>query len=105
MILLDVMLPGGSGFDLHRWLKKHDPLKDVPVIFFTGVPTQQGRNQAIELGAVGYLSKASDRAQLSGQIQAAVGMARATATRLVKQGPRQIPPPADGQVQPVWQPG
>lgn len=91
LILMDVLLPGDNGFDLCRLLKKDDRLKALPVIFLTGVPTTQGRNEAIGLGAMGYLSKATDRSQLGERIMTAVGLARATAASLAGlQPPRQV---------------
>ncbi len=37
LIVLDVMMPGKSGFVLFKALKKDDRLKDVPVLMLTGV--------------------------------------------------------------------
>jgi DNA-binding response OmpR family regulator len=37
LIVLDVMMPGKSGFVLFKALKKDEQLKDVPVLMLTGV--------------------------------------------------------------------
>ena len=37
LVILDVLMPRGSGIRLYRHLKTDDGLKDVPVIMFTGI--------------------------------------------------------------------
>jgi CheY-like chemotaxis protein len=37
LVILDVLMPRGSGIRLYRHLKTEDSLKDVPVIMFTGI--------------------------------------------------------------------
>jgi DNA-binding response OmpR family regulator len=37
LIFLDVMMPKRTGFTLFKQLRKHETLKDVPVIMLTGV--------------------------------------------------------------------
>ncbi len=37
LVILDVLMPRGSGIRLYRTLKTDDSLKDLPVIMFTGI--------------------------------------------------------------------
>ncbi len=37
LVILDVLMPRGSGIRLYRHLKTDDGLKEVPVIMFTGI--------------------------------------------------------------------
>jgi CheY-like chemotaxis protein len=42
LIILDVQMPGKSGFDVFRELKKDESFKDTPVIMLTGVKEKTG---------------------------------------------------------------
>lgn len=37
LVILDVLMPRGSGIRLYRQLKTDDTLKDIPVVMFTGI--------------------------------------------------------------------
>jgi signal transduction histidine kinase len=57
LILLDVMMPGMSGFDVCKQLKREPILADIPVIFLTGKADQADIITGLELGAVDYVTK------------------------------------------------
>ena len=57
LILLDVMMPKVSGFDVLRKIKADDKLKGVPVILLTNLAGEQDAEKGLELGAVMYLVK------------------------------------------------
>ncbi|HEX2716134.1 MAG TPA: response regulator transcription factor [Gemmatimonadaceae bacterium] len=54
-IVLDVMLPGGSGFDLCRALRKAG--LDTPILMLTARDTVDDRVRGLEVGADDYLTK------------------------------------------------
>jgi FixJ family two-component response regulator len=54
-LVLDVHLPGLSGFELHRQLKEKGLA--VPVIFITAYDDPASRMQAMEAGARAYFTK------------------------------------------------
>ena len=54
LIVLDVMMPGQSGFDLTKEIKKKD---DIPVILLTAKGEVESRIKGLELGADDYLGK------------------------------------------------
>jgi diguanylate cyclase (GGDEF)-like protein/PAS domain S-box-containing protein len=57
LILLDVMMPGMSGFDTCRRLKGNDKTKDIPVIFMTALSDQADKIHGFEAGGVDYITK------------------------------------------------
>jgi len=57
LILLDVMMPGMSGFDLCRQLKADERYRDIPVIFITAMSDGDSELNGLQLGAVDYIAK------------------------------------------------
>ena len=55
LVLLDVMLPDGNGYDFCRYIREHDNY--VPVIFLTAVSDEVNLVQGLELGADDYIAK------------------------------------------------
>jgi two-component system OmpR family response regulator len=68
LILLDVMLPEMSGFEICKLLKADSETKSIPVIFLTARAMPVDIKEALALGAVGYLAKPFDPMLLVGQI-------------------------------------
>lgn len=68
LILLDVMLPEMSGYDICKTLKADAATKDIPVIFLTARSVPSEIQQAMALGAAGYLAKPFDPMTLVSQI-------------------------------------
>jgi|SRR3989338_2822627 len=58
LIILDILLPGESGFDILRHLKANDATKNIPVIILSNLGQEQEIRTGLELGAVDYLVKA-----------------------------------------------
>ena len=57
LILLDVMMPGLSGFDVCRALKADPATRDIPVIFLTALGSVEDEQRGLALGAVDYIAK------------------------------------------------
>ncbi len=57
LILLDVMLPGKSGFDVCARLKAEDATALIPIVLVTALEDTQSRVRGIEAGADDFLSK------------------------------------------------
>ena len=57
LILLDVMMPGMSGYDVCRRLKAEPELCDIPVIFVTALDDHADEAFGLQLGAVDYIVK------------------------------------------------
>ena len=57
VIVLDLWLPDGSGFELLEWIADREMLKDIPVIVFTASTNPEDAKHAKELGVRRYLQK------------------------------------------------
>ena len=69
---LDYNLPDGTGFDLLDEILRRHP--DVPAILITAHPTNEGKEQAIALGACRYLEKPTDLTQVVAVVSEALGV-------------------------------
>jgi DNA-binding response OmpR family regulator len=58
IILLDVILPKMSGFDVLKDLKADAKTKNIPVILLTNLGQRDDVKKGLDLGAVDYLIKA-----------------------------------------------
>ena len=67
-ILLDVMLPGMSGYDICKILKSDPSTQKIPVIFLTARAMPSEVKEAMAMGALGYLAKPFDPMTLISQI-------------------------------------
>ena len=57
LILMDVMLDDLSGLDTVEVLKKDEATKAIPVLVLTGRSFDEDRKEAMEVGAVGFITK------------------------------------------------
>lgn len=58
IILLDIILPKMSGFDVLKDLKDDPQTKDIPVVLLTNLGQRDDVQKGLDLGAVDYLIKA-----------------------------------------------
>ena len=72
LILLDVHMPETSGFDVCRDLKANATTQSIPVIFLTGDADVDQKVLGFELGAVDYIQKPFNSAELSARVRAAL---------------------------------
>jgi len=57
LILLDVMMPGMSGYEVCTRLKGNTKTAEIPVIFATILGDRDAETRGLELGAVDYVTK------------------------------------------------
>jgi PAS domain S-box-containing protein len=57
LILLDVLMPDMSGFDVLRQLKAQEDTARIPVIFITGLDSDTDEEKGFLLGAADYIKK------------------------------------------------
>lgn len=57
LVLLDVTLPDGSGYDLCRWMREDSRLKLIPIIFLTACDDEVNIVMGLDLGADDYITK------------------------------------------------
>jgi putative two-component system response regulator len=69
LVLLDVMMPGMSGYDVCRKIKRDNLAGDVPVIFLTAKTDEQSLIEAFESGGQDYVTKPFTAAELLARIK------------------------------------
>jgi FixJ family two-component response regulator len=69
-LILDVRMPGMSGLDLQRRIRASH--LQLPIIFVTSYADEQARGQALDAGAVAFLSKPVRAEELLNAIEAAL---------------------------------
>jgi class 3 adenylate cyclase len=69
LVLLDVMLPDASGFDLCRRLKADPATALIPVVLVTALDDHASRVSGIQAGADDFLSKPVRREELIARVQ------------------------------------
>lgn len=64
LVLLDIMMPGLSGYEVCRYIKSQPSTRIIPVVMVTALHEVNDRIQAMEAGADDFLSKPIDAAEL-----------------------------------------
>lgn len=72
LILLDLDMPGISGMELCQALKADPSTSLIPIIFLTGTSDVQTKVRGFDLGAVDYVIKPFDTAELRARVRAAL---------------------------------
>ncbi|HKK55868.1 phosphate regulon transcriptional regulator PhoB [Marinobacter sp.] len=70
LILLDWMLPGTSGVELARRLKKDEVTCDIPIIMLTAKVEEDNKIQGLEVGADDYITKPFSPRELVARLKA-----------------------------------
>ncbi|MFT4937881.1 MAG: two-component system phosphate regulon response regulator PhoB [Paraglaciecola sp.] len=78
LILLDWMLPGGSGVKLAKHLKQYEFMRDIPIIMLTARGEEEDKVQGLEAGADDYVTKPFSPKELIARVKAV--MRRVTPT-------------------------
>ena len=73
LILLDLMLPSLSGWEVARRLRQNQRTKDVPIIAVSALARPQEREAALHAGCEGYLSKPFSPDDMARLIAATMG--------------------------------
>jgi len=78
VILLDVMLPGKSGYQLCQELKSNPATRLIPVIMITGLSDHESRLQGINAGADDFLNKPTYPEELFARVNSLVKLKQFT---------------------------
>ncbi|RUO20452.1 phosphate regulon transcriptional regulatory protein PhoB [Aliidiomarina iranensis] len=70
MILLDWMLPGGSGIQLARKVKTTEHLRHIPIIMLTARGEEEDKIKGLEVGADDYMTKPFSPKELIARMRA-----------------------------------
>ncbi len=73
LIILDVMLPGRSGFDILRDLRAESVTAELPVMMLTARGHAKDRELALRLGATQFMTKPFSNAEILANVRALVG--------------------------------
>ena len=68
LILLDVMMPKMSGFEVCRAIKSDESLREIPVVMVTALDSVVDQDRAKSEGADGYMVKPIDREGLRAEV-------------------------------------
>lgn len=69
LILLDVMMPGIDGFEVCRRLKEERKTQEIPILFLTAKSEQDDIVRGLQQGAVDYLTKPFNTAELLARVK------------------------------------
>ena len=72
VILLDVMMPGMSGFDVCNILRDFPETRTTPIIFLTAVAEMPRKIMGLRLGANDYVTKPFDLRELTARVEVAL---------------------------------
>lgn len=93
LVVLDLMLPGISGYDVLQQIRADDALKQIPVLMLTARREEADRIQGLTLGADDYLTKPFSPQELVlrvGAILRRVGSSGASGQDVLKIGPIRV---------------
>lgn len=70
LVLLDINLPGLSGFEVAMKLRQNPDLSSIPIVALTAKTMKSDRETALVAGCDGYISKPIDPFQFTAQVEA-----------------------------------
>jgi len=80
LILLDVMMPGIDGFETCRRVKASPITQDIPIIFMTALSDTTDKVTGFNLGAVDYITKPFQEAELLARVKTHLKLRHLTQT-------------------------
>ena len=69
LILLDIMMPGMSGFEVAKRLKENPETLNIPIIFLTAKHDNESIVKGFDLGAVDFVSKPFQKEELLARLK------------------------------------
>lgn len=72
LILLDIMMPDISGYDVCKTLSSKDETKLIPIILLTALTEADNLKQGLQSGAFDYIKKPFNRTELIARINSAL---------------------------------
>lgn len=84
LILLDWMLPGMSGLEFAKWLKRDERLAEIPIIMLTARDDENNKVQGLEAGVDDYVTKPFSTRELLARIKAVLRRAGADDSKVIR---------------------
>lgn len=72
LILLDIMMPEIDGLEVCRRLQKEEKFKDIPIIFVTALEDANKLAEALDIGAMDYITKPINKVELLARMRVAL---------------------------------
>ena len=76
VVLVDVMMPGGSGLDVVRYVADHPALGNPASVVVSAFAAEADQEEAREAGAAAFVSKPFDPDDLSATVASLIGNGR-----------------------------
>lgn len=76
LVLLDVMMPGLTGYEVCQQVKADADLAGIPVVFLTAKGQERDREQGLTLGASDYITKPFSPNRLLELVKSIIGNAK-----------------------------
>ena len=70
LVLLDWMLPGGSGIQIAKKMKQHEITRNIPIIMITARGEEEDKVRGLEVGADDYVTKPFSVEELLARVRA-----------------------------------
>ncbi|NHB97097.1 phosphate regulon transcriptional regulator PhoB [Photorhabdus stackebrandtii] len=70
LVLLDWMIPGGSGLQIIKQMKRDNNVRDIPVMMLTARGEEEDRVRGLEVGADDYITKPFSPKELVARVKA-----------------------------------
>ncbi|QKJ95729.1 MAG: response regulator [Ignavibacteriota bacterium] len=77
LILLDVMMPDISGFEVCKILTNSEKTKHIPIILVTAKASAEDTKEGLEAGAFDYIKKPFNRIELMARVKSALKLSEA----------------------------
>jgi len=69
IILLDLMMPNMTGWEVFKRLRQIDFLKNVPIAFVTSIAEKEEKDKAFKMGIADYILKPFNMTELKGRVK------------------------------------
>ncbi len=79
LVLLDWMLPGGSGINFIKHMKRDDLTRNIPVVMLTARGEEEDKVRGLEVGADDYITKPFSPKELVARLKAVIRRVTPTA--------------------------
>jgi two-component system phosphate regulon response regulator PhoB len=83
LILLDWMIPGGSGIQFIKLMKQEELTRNIPIVMLTARGEEEDKVRGLEVGADDYITKPFSPKELTARIKAVMRRSVPTATEEV----------------------
>jgi two-component system phosphate regulon response regulator PhoB len=79
LVLLDWMLPGGSGINFIKHMKREELTRNIPVVMLTARGEEEDKVRGLEVGADDYITKPFSPKELVARLKAVIRRVKPTA--------------------------